>query len=511
MFSIEKNIPLSQSRLWQAQRDFFNREGINAWQGQVPFFVTSNPFIAECYAKLIIAYLRDLLLHQALDFKDPLYIFELGTGSGQFSFYCIKALKEKLALPEFENLKLCYVLTDFTASNIQFWEQQSAFKTLQNSSLQIDFAEFDLEHPTPITLRRQSRRLETLQNPCILIGNYIFDSVKQNFYAMEDGKLIEKRIETFLPTEQYDFKTKEIRALNGARIEERPIAYEWGHSPSEEPYLHFYHEHLQQGLFSLPIGGFAALDFFHTYAPQGFVLISSDKGYNTLTEMSHRQNLELVTHGSFSLDVNFHALSLYFQNLGGQSLLQSYREGMKTNVFLSPNFAIHHLKQAYQETCETLSPADYFQYHRRFRERTELDLELLLTQFHLSRYDPYVFSMFVHKLCDAFLEKPQSKALIDAYCQMIPHFFAHIYPLPQGMDHYFNLGLFLHTLEHYAEAMPYFEASIAHYGESFSNLYNLGVCKYMTKAFAEAKACFEKAKLLEMNNERKAEKWLKQL
>ena len=162
MQSLEKNIPLSASRLWQAQRDYFSKEGINAWQDQVPFFVTSNPFIAKTYAKLIAAYLKDLTSNP----EEPIYIFELGTGSGQFSFYCLQAL-----LQEMPEANFCYVMTDFTESNIAFWEQQAVLKQFS----MLDFAQFDCEHPKPIWLRKQKITLNKLKNPCILLGNYIFD------------------------------------------------------------------------------------------------------------------------------------------------------------------------------------------------------------------------------------------------------------------------------------------------------------------------------------------------
>jgi SAM-dependent MidA family methyltransferase len=102
---IESNIPLSQSCLWQAQRHYFEEEGIHAWQ-QVPFFVTSNPFIADRYARLIIAYLQDMQHDPA----EPIYIVELGAGTGQFSYYCNLALKKYLQQTRFAG-KICYVMT----------------------------------------------------------------------------------------------------------------------------------------------------------------------------------------------------------------------------------------------------------------------------------------------------------------------------------------------------------------------------------------------------------------
>lgn len=43
---------LSESPLWQAQRDFFVKQGIEAWrQNIVPSHVTCNSFIAHAYVE----------------------------------------------------------------------------------------------------------------------------------------------------------------------------------------------------------------------------------------------------------------------------------------------------------------------------------------------------------------------------------------------------------------------------------------------------------------------------
>ena len=504
MYSVEKNITLVESCLWQAQREFFDKEGIKAWQGQVPFFVTSNPFIAHANAKLILAYLQDLQSQNLLNPNEPVYIFELGTGSGQFSFYCMQALQELLIQTNTE-LSLCYVLTDFTERNLEFWQQQKVLNSI--TALEFDFALFDLENPADPYLVKQKHHLKHLANPAVLIGNYIFDSVRQNYYAMEHGALVEKRIETLVPFKDYDQQHKKLLSLKDAKIKAYSAPYAWQKTEiPEETYLHFYETHLPSGLFSLPLGGFKALDYFQKLSPQGIMLISSDKGYNTLPEIENRKTLELISHGSFSLDVNFHALGLYFEFSGGRAFLQSYRDGIKTNVFLTNPKDTPHLEQMIEEVCENLSPADYFYYHRRFRN-DDFKAKSALTQFNLGRHDPYVFSLFVDKICST-LKTSRNKALVDAYLELIPKFHAHIYPLPAGTDYYFDLGLLLHTLEHYEAALSYFEESLQVYGEKFASLYNLGVCLYMLGKVKESEPFFKKAQYHETGTEQKSQTWL---
>jgi len=57
---VESEMKLSQSMLWNLQKDFFANQGPEAWtRGIVPQYITTNPYIANLYAKIIFGYCRD--------------------------------------------------------------------------------------------------------------------------------------------------------------------------------------------------------------------------------------------------------------------------------------------------------------------------------------------------------------------------------------------------------------------------------------------------------------------
>ncbi len=81
--------PFSQSVLWDWQERYFAEKGVEAWrQGEVPHYVTSNPTMASSYAEMVFAFWRDhqCLKRQDINPDEPLYICELGAGSGRFAF-----------------------------------------------------------------------------------------------------------------------------------------------------------------------------------------------------------------------------------------------------------------------------------------------------------------------------------------------------------------------------------------------------------------------------------------
>src|SRR4051812_13767301 len=87
---LETRRRLSQSILWNWQRKFFESQGIQAWSGgAVPHHITSSPFIADAYARVVFGFLRDCQSVVGgdgnssvvpLDHSQPVYIVELGSG-----------------------------------------------------------------------------------------------------------------------------------------------------------------------------------------------------------------------------------------------------------------------------------------------------------------------------------------------------------------------------------------------------------------------------------------------
>src|SRR5580765_1372025 len=89
---LETSVPLSQSVIWQRQRDFYARRGLKAWtEDMVPSYITNNPFIAEIYAAIVAAFIDDcqgLAPGESLPIspENPLRILELGAGTGKFAY-----------------------------------------------------------------------------------------------------------------------------------------------------------------------------------------------------------------------------------------------------------------------------------------------------------------------------------------------------------------------------------------------------------------------------------------
>src|SRR5215207_7978012 len=150
---------LSESVLWQLQTRYFEQQGVNAWRsGTVPHYITSNPFIARAYAQVVCGYLRDCRAAGLLDESEPIYIIELGAGSGRFGFHFFKKMAELLPHFALQNLPIKIVLTDFAQPTIDYWMQHPVLQPLVEQGL-LDFARFDVTRDDEITLLNTGVRL----------------------------------------------------------------------------------------------------------------------------------------------------------------------------------------------------------------------------------------------------------------------------------------------------------------------------------------------------------------
>src|SRR5262249_39997941 len=78
----ESPVRLSDSVLWRLQEELYLKRGVEIWRER-PSFVTGSTWQSEIAHGLFFSFLLDLEKH--LDKSKPLYVIELGAGSGCFA------------------------------------------------------------------------------------------------------------------------------------------------------------------------------------------------------------------------------------------------------------------------------------------------------------------------------------------------------------------------------------------------------------------------------------------
>ncbi len=461
--TLEQHKRFSESALWRMQRDYFEKEGINAWVSQVPFYITSNPFIAASYAKIAMSFMRDWIKAHPESAEQTFYFLELGTGSGRFSYLFVKALLALMKSLNNTSIRFCYVMTDFTKHNMQYWQSHDALKPYIEQGL-IDFALYDMEGERPITLINQNKRLSSdlIKNPLIVFANYIFDTISHDAFTVHEGKLHEllyslhtdeSNIEHLRPQKMEKIEvTHNIREIKNAYYGDAPL----------DDLLEEYKAALHTTNFLIPIGAIRAIQYLRKCCNDRLLIISTDKGYSAIDQLDHLGHPTISFHSSFSMMVNFHAISEYLKKTGGDGYLQGPRKGIRTSVF-SSSFSLNTLpetKTAIIDWVERLSPSDYFTLHSRVRDHFDTyDLETLASHLEFALWDPHVYSKLSPRIITLLNESPDPRT-VASMVQNMPRLAAHYYHMPQSPCVLFDIGLFFETIKEYASAKRYYQEAL---------------------------------------------------
>lgn len=506
---IEQNKCFSESALWRLQREYFDQEGINAWVNQVPFYITSNPFIAQCYAEIALSFIRDWLTQHPESQQHPFYLMELGTGSGRFSYYMVKTLRDLLDKLGMTDIKFCYVMSDFTKNNIKYWETHPALKPYVESGM-IDFAMYDMETERPLTLVNSNIKLgpDVLVNPLMVCANYIFDTISHDSFAVHEGKLYELLL---------TLSTPESNMQNNRPVDMEQISVDYTVKEVRGNYyndstldnlLDTYRKELLETSFLFPIGSFRAIKYLKKLANDKLLIMSTDKGYSTLESLDHLGHPSISFHGSFSMMVNFHAIAEYFKNTGGDALLPTPRRGIKTLVFLSgmtlkdmPRTAL-----TVEQRVEQFSPSDYFTLHRRMSDSFhECNLETIASHMELTGWDPHIYLKLSSRVT-SLIDETDAETL-EFMATNMPRLAANYYYMPKSECILFEIGVFFHALKNYSKALEYYKQAQSYIGEQFGLFYNMALCEFHVEKLEDSLAHFKTAKTLDPDS-KETEEWI---
>lgn len=539
----------SECHLWKLMMSFYDRKGPESWsQGIVPHFITCNAFIGRSYARTLHGFMRDSMSPNSpapLDPSQPLYVFELGTGSGKFSFFMLKALQEMAATSAFPYEKIVYVMTDFTQANFDFWAEHPALREYVESG-NLDFAIFNATEDREITLARSGVKLEpgSCANPICIVANYLFDTLYHDIFQVDGGKLKEGLVSTgSRRAEEPDPLDPEIIKRLDNKFQYNDIPDTYYDATEEGDALHFqrllgwYREKFgeDEGGASIlvPIGALRALRRLTAFSGGRCLCISGDKGHNSPEQFRGLMDPHIAVHGSFSVMVNYHAIGLYFTSRGGFTLNNPQEEAsLKVAAFVLTGdgnpcpgagdegdwtgdsvverdearaATYPHLRESFSQNIESFGPNDFFVMQKCLKEDAPTpSLKSIVALLKLGDWDPDVF----YKFRDTILDQVPTAGhkLRNDLCRGIPRVWTNYYLLDKDKDIAFEIGRFYYGIREYAKALDFYQDSSDNIGEHHVTHHNMGLCHYSIGELDKALECFEES--LRMNADyEKAQSW----
>jgi tetratricopeptide (TPR) repeat protein len=503
----------SQSILWQLQRNFFEQQGIQAWQqGTVPHYITSNPHIANAYAQVVLGFLRDYHTSPnrktadtpSLDPKQPVYIIELGSGSGRFAYHFLKKFPAAYSQSSINQIPLKYILTDFTEQNLNFWKTHPPLQPFIEQGL-LDFARFDAENDQSITLSQSGEVLSTnsLKNPLIVIANYVLDTIPQDLFLIENGKIFESEVTLTSSQAEPDLKDPELLKRLQISYTNQPITSDYYEEPELNQILNNYQQTLTDTYLLFPHIALRCLNHLRQISGGRLLFLSGDKGYSREEDLLFRDEPSIAMHGSFSLMVNYHAVGQYIQHQGGQFLTIPHRHN-SLNIcaaLLGEHPQDHpETRLAFSQSIIQNNPDDFFIFKKVIQQHSDtLSLEEILAYLRLSGWDAAIFLDCFPTIMN--LLENISSSLQEELFWTAKNIWDTYYPIGEQRDLAFYLGMLLYTIEYFPEALEFLERSCKTYGDDPNTLYNMGMCYYRLRQLDLAMECMNKTLTLKSDFE----------
>lgn len=484
-----------------------------------------------------------------LDPKEPLYIIELGVGSGKFTYFMLKALEEMKETCKFPFDNFVYVMTDFTEANYKFWMNHPALKPYFESG-RLDAGIFDAVNDDSIHLHFSGKTLSknSTKNPICIVANYLFDTLYHDIFQVEQGDLKEGLVSVGSrhPTEPDPLDPEIITRLDN-EYKYRKIDAEtyYNDEDGDEPYirriLKWYQEYFRANASGasilLPIGALRALRKLCKFSNGRAIVISGDKGNNNPDQFIGLIDPHIAVHGSFSLMVNYHAIGAWFTNQGGFTLNNPQEEAsLKVGCFIlqnddSMNRNVSHdhsylgenidhldeerskhfpyLKQAFHDFMDSFGPNDFFVLQKSLKEDiTNPPLRTVISILKLSDWDPDVF----FKFRDVILNQAPTAGikLKNDLSRGIPRVWKNYYMMDLEKDIAFEIGRYYYGIRNYEEALKFYTESVKTIGEHHVTCHNQGLCQYSLGKLDIALQSFEKA--VRLNSDyHKARSWIEKV
>lgn len=495
---VETGQRLSQSLIWTLQRRVYEQLGITAFsKGTIPHYITSNPFMAQSYARVVLGYLRDI--QASLSPKQPVYIVELGAGSGRFGFHFLKKFLALLAQSPLRGICCRYVLTDFTKSNLSAWQTHPALRPLVEAGA-LDFALFDAAQPGELLLQHSGAVLSpgAIENPLIVLANYVFDGIPQDAFRLQDGQLYETLVTLTSFQPEPDLAAPGLLDRLDVLYDQHLVRGAYYQDPACNQLLQSYAQGPEEGMLLFPCAALSCLGYLRQLSGNRLLLLIADKGESTQEAALPQSAPVLTHHGSISLMLNYRAIGEYVRQQGGQVLTTRHlHANLNVSAFL---LGAHpgdypETRYAYLDAVETFGPDDFFLVKKSFEGHyDDLTVEQILALLRLCGWDFWTLGACYAPLLRGLQAAP------EAWRQELRRAIAAVwdtyYHIGEKWDLPFHLGTLLTAMDCHREAVMYFHGSLELHGPSSATLHSLALCHERLGNLQAAQRCREQAQAL---------------
>ncbi len=495
---------LSKSVLWQRMHEYYDQLGTEVWEDEVvPNQITTNTYLANIYARLIVAQIQDYLAKYGKPHDDmAFHIIELGAGHGRLSFYLLTYLQEAFQFFNWPKKWLKYVMTDISLKSLQVWKEHHALKKfIENGWL--DMAVFNAITDTELKLHicDATITISALKTPTTIIANYIFDTLEQDAFQIINHRLheVELRIENEdkLPRDDLNAYFENAKyAYN-----KHPIsANYYENDPELNAILQQYETELDNAAFLIPLGAFKCIKNLKRNAQGPLMYLVSDKGISDANLFPEDDDPDIDFHGSISMTVNFDALKRFTNQNGGMSLTMGNQGAdFQVAAFLyNIDYPSSHTNYAFENSLSTYSPQDLFDicYIDDEINPAFKTIDSIVNLLNLTEWDPNIFYDYQEVLIEKIEQTDDGGLLIGSVYSILnglDRIWRFFFKLEKDQNIPFVIGSILYSLDYSEKALEFYQHAIEFFGVDKETYLNIALAQVALENNVEAKKALLKA------------------
>lgn len=482
-FEVESKKPFAESLIWQLNRDFYDQEGTGAWsKGLVPHHLTSSSMVGKTYAELILGLLKDLANKGAI--QEKVYLLELGAGHGRLAFHILKHLGRLIEQSQLELPEYCYVLSDFSEDNLTFFQNHSQFQAYYESGL-LDFAFFDVIESKEIHLRHADIKIspKDLNQPLLVIANYFFDSIPNDLFHFNNTKVSSCGVSLQTAEDPKEMDTMGLIKKIQLDFHLEPIKLPFYENKVLNEILEHYRHSIFNSYLFFPKKGLECIDNLRQLSQKGVMLLSMDKGYHEMHDLENAAEPDMITHGSMSFWVNYHAFGAYCEKMGGKAFFpqySTYHLELGCLLFLPDADSYIETNTAYQRFVDDFGPDDFTGMKKfTYKHIANMSLSEMIGILRLSAYDSTLFIKVLPRIKQVYRQITFNDR--NRLAQTMHQTWNMYFTINESKDLAFEIAGMLYGLGYYKEALTYFQHSVNIYGETPDMFYNKALCHYQLR------------------------------
>ena len=484
---------LSNSILWQRMHEYYAQLGTEVWEDEVvPQQITNNTYLANNYAKLIVAQIQDYILaHGQANDDLPFYILEIGTGHGRLSFYLLENLRQAFEAFGWPKKWLKFIMTDISLKSLETWKVHHALKPFIDEGW-LDIAVFNASQDREIKLEISGQviKANSISKPLFVICNYIFDTLAQDAFQVINHRLHE--VELVIKNKDQLEKGHLIDYFKDAKYEfvRHPIDINYYKENSTlNKILQSYETECENAAFLMPIGSISCIESLKKFTRGPAIFLVSDKGVTDKDLFEDEDDPDISFHGSVSMMVNFDALRRYTELCGGKCLLMGDKgaDFQVANFIFQTDYNIPHTSYAFANSLSCFSPQDLFDICYNDDEPIIFkSLELIVNYLNLAEWDPSIFYDYHEQIIEKLENTEITVNVQHSILNGLERVWRYFFKLEKSQDIPFAIGSTLYNMGFNERAIEFYQRSLEYYGKDKDTYFNLTLAYQALGNYAKA-------------------------